>query len=139
VAAPVRLPASSWGSGKNWQVWDGEQVGDLVEAGAAVQEELLGLPAPGLTRDLALDQAVREALLALSSDWAFMVTKDSAADYARRRAKVHGERFAELASLLRSGHRARAVARAEELRAQDGPFGHLDARDLIPASRSTAG
>jgi 1,4-alpha-glucan branching enzyme len=138
VGAPVELPASSWGSGKDWRVWDGEQVGDLVEAGSALQEELLGLPAPGLTRDLALDQTVREALLALSSDWAFMITKDSAADYARRRAKVHGERFAELAGLLRSGRGARALGRAEELRAEDGPFGQLDARKLIPASRSTA-
>jgi 1,4-alpha-glucan branching enzyme len=139
VGTPVELPASSWGSGKDWRVWDGEQVGDLVAAGAELQRELLGLPAPGLARDLALDQTTREALLALSSDWAFMVTKDSAADYARRRSKVHGERFAELAGLLRAGHRDRALLRAEELRAEDGPFGHLDARDLIPASRSTAG
>lgn len=135
VGEPVELPASSWGSGKDWRVWDGEQVGDLVQAGALVQKELLDLPAPGLARDPALDQTVREALLALSSDWAFMVTKDSAADYARRRATVHGERFAELAGLLRSGRHA--VARAEELRAEDGPFGHLDARMLIPASRSS--
>lgn len=136
VGEPVELPASSWGSGKDWRVWDGEQVGDLVAAGAELQDELLRLPAPGLTRDLALDQTVREALLALSSDWAFMVTKDSAADYARRRAKVHEERFAELAGLLRSGRGDRALARAEELGSEDGPFGHLDARQLIPASRS---
>jgi 1,4-alpha-glucan branching enzyme len=135
LGAPVELPASSWGSGKDWRVWDGAQVSDLVDVGAAIQDELLGLPAPA-TRDPVLDQTVREALLALSSDWAFMVTKDSAADYARRRAKVHGERFAELAALVRGGDPDRARRRAAELRAEDGPFGHLDARG-IPALRGS--
>jgi 1,4-alpha-glucan branching enzyme len=135
LGTPVELPASSWGSGKDWRVWDGAQVSDLVDGGAAIQDELLALPATAL-RDPVLDQTVREALLALSSDWAFMVTKDSAADYARRRAKVHGERFAELAALVRAGDRDRARRRATELRAEDGPFGHLDARG-IPALRGS--
>ncbi|OLR91644.1 1,4-alpha-glucan branching protein domain-containing protein [Actinokineospora bangkokensis] len=133
VGGRVDLPASSWGSGKDWRVWDGEQVADLVHAGAELQRDLLDLLRgvdPG-HRDPVLDQVVREALLALSSDWAFMVTKDSAADYARRRAKVHGERYAELASLLRSGARERAGARAAALRVVDGPFGHLDARQFV--------
>lgn len=130
----VDLPASSWGSGKDWRVWDGEQVADLVASGAGVQDELLTLVAEhsGRLRDTVLDQATAEALLALSSDWAFMVTKDSAADYARRRAKVHTERFAELASLVRTGRLDQARTRAAELRAEDGPFGHLDARGLSP-------
>jgi 1,4-alpha-glucan branching enzyme len=129
VGAPVALPASSWGSGKDWRVWDGEQVSDLVNAGAALQEELLAVP-PVPYRDPVRDQLVREALLTLSSDWAFMVTKDSAADYARRRAKVHGDRFAEMAALLRADHPSR-FARAEALRAEDGVFGRLDARGLL--------
>jgi 1,4-alpha-glucan branching enzyme len=127
LGAPVELPSSSWGSGKDWRVWDGEQVADLVSAGFALQDELLALPFGATARDPVLDQAVREALLALSSDWAFMITKDSAADYARRRAKVHADRFAELASMIRHG---RGAERAEELRAEDGPFGHLDGRTL---------
>jgi 1,4-alpha-glucan branching enzyme len=131
VGEPVELPASSWGSGKDWRVWEGEQVSDLVTLGSAVQDELLALPAPApARRDPVRDQLVREALLALSSDWAFMVTKESAADYARRRAKVHADRFGELASLVRAGHAERALHRATELRAVDGPFGHLDAREL---------
>ncbi len=132
VGPPVDLPASSWGSGKDWRVWDGEQVSDLVRLGAAVQDELLALPTQDLSvRDAARDQLVREALLTLSSDWAFMVTKDSAADYARRRAKVHADRFGELASLVRAGQHDRARRRAAELRTEDGLFGHLDARGLL--------
>jgi 1,4-alpha-glucan branching enzyme len=133
VGPAVELPASSWGSGKDWRVWDGEQVSDLVSAGAALQDELLALP-PTPWRDPARDQLVREALLTLSSDWAFMVTKDSAADYARRRAKVHGDRFGELAGMVRSGNAERAWRRAEELRAEDGLFGRLDARGLWDGS-----
>jgi 1,4-alpha-glucan branching enzyme len=59
-----------------------------------------------------------------------MVTKDSAADYARRRAAVHTERFDALAGLLHRGDRARAEELAASHRADDGPFGHLDARAL---------
>ncbi|CCH34492.1 glycoside hydrolase family 57 protein [Actinosynnema sp. NPDC047251] len=131
VGAPVEIPPSSWGAGKDWHVWNGPQVADVVDLNAGVQRELLALDLAGRTRDPVADQAVREALLALSSDWAFMVTKDSAADYARYRAKVHADRFAELAALLRpGGGRGRGRARAAELRALDGPFGHLDARGL---------
>jgi 1,4-alpha-glucan branching enzyme len=82
----------------------------------------------GPVRDLVLDQLAREALLALSSDWAFMVTKDSAAGYARDRAAAHTARFRELAALLAAGRDA--TAPAARLRATDGPFGTLDARLL---------
>jgi 1,4-alpha-glucan branching enzyme len=103
-----------------------------VATGAGLQHDLLSIMDTfgGAARNLAADQLVREALLALSSDWAFMVTKDSAADYARRRAKVHTERFGELAELLRLGHVDRALARATALKSEDYLFGHLDARTL---------
>lgn len=132
VGEPIDLPSSSWGSGKDWRVWDGEQVKDMVDANAALQRRLLDLVAGLATtaRDTVADQAVAEAMLALESDWAFMVTKDSAADYARRRAAVHTERFDALADLLRRGDRARAAELAATYRADDGPFGHLDARAL---------
>lgn len=132
LGGPVQLPASSWGSGKDWRVWDGEQVADMVAANEDLQRRVLALQAQaqGPVRDRVLDQAVTEALLALSSDWAFMVTKDSAAEYARRRARVHTERFDELSGLLRSGSPA-AAERAGEYRALAHPFGHLDARDLF--------
>ncbi len=131
LGSPVELPASSWGSGKDWRVWDGAQVADLVADGADLQQDLLSTVDKFGTayRDPVLDQLTREALLALSSDWAFMVTKDSAADYARRRARGHAERFAELAGRLREDPTG-LRQRARRLRAQDGPFGQLDARGL---------
>lgn len=132
VGAPVNLPASSWGSGKDWRVWDGEQVADMVQDNTALQVRLLDLidRSEGTARDAVVDQAVTEAMLALSSDWAFMVTKDSAADYARRRARVHTERFDALSVLLHRGDRTRARALADEYCRAGSPFGHLDARGL---------
>lgn len=124
VGPPVELPASSWGSGKDWRVWDGAQVADLVGVGADVQRELLsGVDGfLGAVRNPLADELAREALLTLSSDWAFMVTKNSAADYARGRAEGHAARFARLVAALRAGERWSGPP--------GGPFGHLDARDL---------
>ena len=41
VGAPVELPPSSWGSGKDWQVWAGEKVADLVQLNAEVVDTAL--------------------------------------------------------------------------------------------------
>ncbi|MGH3434657.1 MAG: 1,4-alpha-glucan branching protein domain-containing protein, partial [Thermocrispum sp.] len=141
IGEPVDLPASSWGSGKDWRVWDGEQVADLVSSNAELQRRLLATVdrLPGTTRDPAADQLVREAMLALSSDWAFMVSKDSAADYARRRAANHTARFTALSDALSealtSGDATRAGALAAQQRTADGPFGQLDARGLQGSER----
>ncbi|SHM27767.1 1,4-alpha-glucan branching protein domain-containing protein [Cryptosporangium aurantiacum] len=132
VGEPRELPASSWGSGKDWRVWDGEQVADLVVESRRVQDRLMDVvdKASGLTRNPVLDQLAREALLVASSDWAFMVTKDSAAGYARDRAATHTARFDRLADLVESGREPEAAAYAAELATTDNPFGHLDARTL---------
>ncbi|HEY2762399.1 MAG TPA: glycoside hydrolase family 57 protein [Pseudonocardiaceae bacterium] len=135
LGPPVTLPATSWGSGKDWRVWNGEPVADLVAGNDAVQRELLdGLPAPGPARDPVADQAVREALLALSSDWAFMVSKDTAAGYARHRAAEHLARTRALLSGRVGGRvggrvRGRAGDRLARWHAET-PFGGLDARRL---------
>ena len=41
VGAAVELPPSSWGSGKDWQVWAGEQVADLVQLNTEVVDTAL--------------------------------------------------------------------------------------------------
>ncbi|MCX6466175.1 MAG: DUF1957 domain-containing protein, partial [Pseudonocardiales bacterium] len=114
VGAPVDLPASSWGSGKDWRVWAGEQVADLVALNDGVQDDLLSVSRPaawsGPGRDPLADALAQEALLALSSDWVFMVSKDSAAGYARDRAHAHAARVRDGARLLAAGDRAGAAA-----------------------------
>jgi 1,4-alpha-glucan branching enzyme len=132
LAGRVELDRSSWGSGKDWRVWHNPAVADLVAESARVQQRLVSTVDKhvGPTRDLVLDQLVREAFLVTSSDWAFMVTKDSAADYARGRAATHTARFDRLADLLDTADHPAAETYAAELRTLDGPFGHLDARLL---------
>jgi 1,4-alpha-glucan branching enzyme len=128
VGAPVELPASSWGSGKDWRVWAGEQVTDLVETNDQVQKTLVQAVHDGPVADGPANRLAEEALLALSSDWAFMVSKDSAAGYARDRARGHAGRVAELAELLQTGRRAAAQRLVAGW--APAPFGHVDARAL---------
>ncbi|NMH91835.1 DUF1957 domain-containing protein [Pseudonocardia bannensis] len=133
VGAPVELNASSWGSGKDWRVWAGAQVSDLVELNAGVQRALLAAvdhTTRAAVRDPLLDAVAGQALLALSSDWAFMVSKDSAADYARARAQQHAARVTELSGLLTAGRRTAAARRVARWGDGDAVFGHLDARGL---------
>jgi 1,4-alpha-glucan branching enzyme len=138
VAGPAVLGSGSWGSGKDWRVWDGEQVADLVDAGAHAPARVVDVLAkaydqPGAreSRNRTLDQLARELLLALSSDWAFMVTKDSAAGYARARAEGHLRRIHRLADLVAAGRTESAAAEADRTRRADGVFGQLDARLLV--------
>jgi 1,4-alpha-glucan branching enzyme len=130
VGEPVALPESSWGSGKDWRVWAGSQVADVVALNARVQEQLLAALSPGLVRDPLQDRLADQALLALSSDWAFMISKDSAAGYARERAERHATRVADLSALLLDGKRTDAAALVESW--EQPVFGHLDARSLAP-------
>ncbi|CAN5858688.1 glycoside hydrolase family 57 protein [soil metagenome] len=140
VGEPVQLPPSSWGSGKDWQVWSGEQVSDMVTLNTEVVDTALttidkaleqaaspGAPAP---RDFVADQILRETLLTVSSDWPFMVSKDSAADYARYRAHLHAHATREIAGALASGRRDAATRLAQGWNRADGLFGALDARRL---------
>ncbi len=137
VGAPVELPPSSWGSGKDWQVWSGEQVADLVALNAEVVDTALSTVDKALAqtgtapaRDLVADQILRETLLTVSSDWPFMVSKDSAADYARYRAHLHAHATREIAGALASGRRDAAERLADGWNRADGLFGALDARRL---------
>lgn len=121
----AHLPAGSWGSGKDWRVWDGELVRDIADANQQLQVVVLDAldhQARG-HRSFAHDQLARELLLALSSDWPFMITKDSAAQYARDR---HTKHCSNVRGLLQDP----TADVVRDLRAQDGPFGHLDARCL---------
>jgi 1,4-alpha-glucan branching enzyme len=140
VGQAVELPPSSWGSGKDWQVWAGEKVADLVQLNTEVVDTALSTVDKALAqtasldgpipRDHISDQILRETLLTVSSDWPFMVSKDSAADYARYRAHLHAHATREIADALASGRREVAQRLADGWNRADGLFGALDARRL---------
>lgn len=135
VGKPVQLAASSWGSGKDWRVWAGDQVQDLVTLNDEVVQtalDTLDKVEPSRSRDRVRDQLLREALLAVSSDWAFMVSKESAEGYARDRAHKHAHAVRELSEAIVAGHHERAVQLAAGWNEADGLFAQLDARRLPP-------
>jgi 1,4-alpha-glucan branching enzyme len=123
VAGPAELPAGSWGAGKDFRLWTGDRVTDLIELGNRLQHELVNTVDRELARASGhrrhdLDELARQALLALSSDWAFMVSNDSTPDYARRRAYGHAAAFDRVRQELSC------------TTAPGTPFPHLDARLL---------
>lgn len=140
IGNAVTLPPSSWGSGKDWRVWVGDKVADLVQLNNEVVDTALTTldkalaqttPLDGpLPRDHVADQILRETLLTVSSDWPFMVSKDSAADYARYRAHLHAHATREITGTLVSGRRDTAARLADRWNRADGLFGALDARRL---------
>lgn len=153
VGRPVHLQDSSWGSGKDWRVWAGDQVRDLVRLNSEVVRTTLETidkarahsAAPGRPelRNRVHDQMLRETLLTVSSDWAFMVSKNSAAGYALDRAHTHAHALREIADAVAAGRDGPARRLADGWNAADGLFPGLDARRLprptIPTAETPTG
>src|SRR5690606_1114899 len=120
-------------------VWAGEQVHDLVQLNDEVVRTTLdtldkdrATLAPGMPvlRNRIHDQMLRETLMAVSSDWAFMVSKDTAAGYARDRAHKHAHALREIADAVASGRHETAARLADGWNRADNLFPALDARRL---------
>ena len=136
----VLPPAGTWGAGKDFRLWEGEQVSPLVADGTAVQKRLLDVLDSELsagrlaTRRPDLDQLVRETLMHLSGDWAFMISRDQAADYAWRRAIGHRDAVHWIADAVgrgQAGDIGDGVAAANAVALGGKPFARLDARALL--------
>ncbi|AUH68412.1 MULTISPECIES: 1,4-alpha-glucan branching protein domain-containing protein [Gordonia] len=138
VGDPVRIDDSSWGSGKDWRVWEGPQVQHLVRLNEEVTATALdcldkrldgghGIPD---VRDEVADQILRETLLTVQSDWPFMISKDTAAGYAQDRAYKHAHATREICEASDAGKEQRAAGLAAGWRRADNLFGALDARRL---------
>ncbi|MFM9135983.1 MAG: 1,4-alpha-glucan branching protein domain-containing protein [bacterium] len=130
----VHPEPSSWGSGKDWQVWNGAPVADIADTQAWLASAALACleeTHPRTHRSRAHDQLMHDTLLALSSDWAFMVTKDSAAQYARSRFDGHVSDASALIDALHRGDVDAAERAARDHSRHDAPFGHLDARRFL--------
>jgi 1,4-alpha-glucan branching enzyme len=135
VGEPVDLPQTSWGSGKDWRVWNGEQVTDLVRINAEVVAAALTTVDKRMgqhlrARDRVSDQILRETLMMLSSDWPFMVSKDTAADYARTRLYTHAHAAREICDAADRGRERWAETLSTRWNLADNVFAGLDARRL---------
>ncbi|HTX66898.1 MAG TPA: 1,4-alpha-glucan branching protein domain-containing protein [Opitutaceae bacterium] len=123
---------STWGRGAYFDYWLNGQTdwifAHLKECGARMEalaaRHGAGDPPPPTRR--ALNQCVRELLLAQASDWPFIISGGTAAQYAARRVKDHVSRFHALADALDAGAVDESVLGALEY--LDNPFPNADYR-----------
>jgi 1,4-alpha-glucan branching enzyme len=123
-------PECSWGAGGFHEVWL-NGTNDWIYPhlhGAADRLSTLVRRFPDTNGDQrwALDQAVREVLLAQSSDWPFIMKTGTSVDYAIRRFKMHIHRFHRLVDMAEHGRYDRDYLRA--VTARDSLFPDMDYR-----------
>ena len=96
-----QLRPSSWGDGKGLDTWDSPRVAPLLWPARRAELALVaalsgdGAEAGGSSHasNGAAERAARELLALQSSDWAFMSTRELAADYPDRRVAAHTQEF----------------------------------------------
>jgi len=127
----ISTPAmSSWGEQGYAGTWLNESNDWIYRHLYRCGEQMVALaeefPTPTALERRALNQAVRELLLAQASDWAFIMKTGTMVDYANRRIKNHVDAF----DALRDGLRARAIdaQRLERLESINNIFPALDYR-----------
>ena len=136
VAGELDLGPGSWGAGKDFSVWDGPAVADIARENAWLQLRWLDVLAAERAagrldrRRPDLDQLLLTLFNALSSDWAFLVTRGQSVDYAHRRAAEHARDVHTLAQLIEDGRHAEALAEAARQARSDRTFPELDVRTL---------
>jgi 1,4-alpha-glucan branching enzyme len=99
------LVESSWGFGKDLRTWDSPAVADVVWPAREAELRLVAtLAQAGAPDDPGpAERAARELLALQSSDWAFMVTRDLAADYPHQRVRSHAAEFERALAALDRG------------------------------------
>jgi 1,4-alpha-glucan branching enzyme len=131
----IALAEGSWGKNNDHSTW-------LNEGTAWMWDELgrLGLEIDRLRaspfpddpfRERARRQAVRELLLAQSSDWPFLVTTGQAADYAVERFRSHVHRFRRAVALAHSGDPHEDEVELRSLEQADNPFRDASLMDFV--------
>ncbi|MDF2959901.1 MAG: hypothetical protein K0S39_1636 [Paenibacillus sp.] len=140
VADTGKLNESSWGRNTSAEVWlqgandwiyrhlhEAEMRMIRLATGHIHLESNRTMSAGELKR--ALNQAVRELLLAQSSDWAFIMDSKTVVDYACQRTKDHLGCFHELCKQIESGHINEPFL--VELEEKDNCFPDVDYRDYV--------
>jgi 1,4-alpha-glucan branching enzyme len=122
----VALAEGSWGKNNDHSTWRNDATAwmwDELERLARDLEQLRALPPrDDPFRERATRQAVRELLLAQSSDWPFLVTTGQAADYAVERFRAHAQRFRRAVALARGGNATEDEVELRSLERADNPF-----------------
>jgi len=102
----LRLTAGSWGAGGDFGMWLNQRTAWTWERLWPLEEAFWDVtPAALASRDArpVLAQAARELLLAQASDWQFVISTGTAADYAERRLREHCDGAENLVRALAAG------------------------------------
>ena len=122
----VALAEGSWGKNNDHSTWLNESTAwmwDELERLAGEMRALDGTVShDDPLRERAGRQAMRELLLAQSSDWPFLVTTGQAADYAVERFRAHAQRFRRAVAIARGGDPYEDEVELRSLERADNPF-----------------
>jgi 1,4-alpha-glucan branching enzyme len=88
-AVERELAPGTWGRGRDLSTWDSPSVAEIAFSARAAELRTVAAAADAEARHPALERAARELLALQSSDWAFQVTRELAADYPLRRVREH--------------------------------------------------
>jgi 1,4-alpha-glucan branching enzyme len=130
----IALSEGSWGKNNDHSTWLNEGTAWMWDELARLAGEMDGLraspPRNDPFRERASRQAVRELLLAQSSDWPFLVTTGQAADYAVERFRSHVHRFHRAVALARNGDATDDETELRSLEHADNPFPDAGLKDF---------
>jgi 1,4-alpha-glucan branching enzyme len=125
----MELPAGSWGGGGDFSVWDQPATRSMwqrVHEAEAWLDEIESAPPTGAHAAALRDQLRRTVLLIESSDWEFLRSTGTAADYAEHRVASHH------AGARRLWEMWRRVAVGEDLTADEvGSLAAMQERDRV--------
>jgi 1,4-alpha-glucan branching enzyme len=115
--AVVEPAASTWGEGGFGDVWMGPRTARLLRplhhaASTVLAAVRTSRDASGVAGH-ALDQSIREILLAQASDWPFMIHRGEMSEYAHGRVRIHSERAVSLARIATNAARGTPPTQAD--------------------------
>jgi 1,4-alpha-glucan branching enzyme len=129
----VALAEGSWGKNNDHSTWRNEGTAwmwdELGRLAAELEQLRASPPRDDPFRGRAARHAVRELLLAQSSDWPFLVTTGQAADYAVERFRAHAQRFRRAVALARGGNPYDDEVELRSLERADNPFPEVSLAD----------
>jgi 1,4-alpha-glucan branching enzyme len=111
----VQIPEGSWGDGGDHRVWMNDKVNWTWPKIYEIEERFLGLLRTsdrGRERVI-LEQMAREQMLLQASDWQFLITTESAVDYATKRFEEHYRNASFLAGLVERARNGELIPLAD--------------------------
>ena len=130
----VGLRDGSWGPGGDHRAWSSVEANILQEHIAQAERRMATIaqafPRAEGTQERALNQALRELLLAQSSDWLFLAGQ-GLLEEAQRRVDLHLTRFHQLCDMAADPAVAEYSHQIAEIEELDNPFPQLNYRIFI--------